>query len=109
MQDQNSTEDLKIAMEEQRVLEDVKWILNTKQGRSFMKYLFECFEVGTLPERGLPIDFLREQLGFLKAGNSVYKFVAIANPEIASSILATIERERHVQTIHAAQAERSRG
>lgn len=109
MIDQETTnEEAKARLNEQHVLEDVKKILISKEGRNFMKYLFESFEVGMLPQPGLPSDFLREQLGFLKAGNSIFKFAVTASPEIAASILATIERERHVQAINAAQTERSR-
>lgn len=82
------------------VLNDIQNVLATKHGRNFMKYLFENFEVGTLPEVGYPEHMLKDRLGFLRAGSEIFRIVAVANPEVACTILAQIEKEKYEQTSH---------
>lgn len=90
-------EEKKERAEYAEALQNLRAVLATNTGRNFIKYLFTVFDVGELPEIGIPDDFLRDRLGFLRAGNSVYKLVAAANPEIAGMILGTIEKEKYVQ------------
>lgn len=88
MKDRKYHHDVKIAIQE---------ILATKSGRFFVKYLLESFDVGNLPEYGLTGEHLMDRLGFLRAGNSVFKIAAEASPEITGQLIAQIEKERYEQ------------
>jgi hypothetical protein len=70
-------------------------IIKTDEGRKLFKYFFKNFEVGCLPERGFNNDDLQEYLGFLRAGNSIYKLVCEADSEESARIMAKLERERY--------------
>jgi hypothetical protein len=70
-------------------------VVKTKEGEKLFRYLFKNFEVANLPDRGLEDKDLYEYLGFLRAGNSIYKLVCEADAEIAGSILSKLERERY--------------
>ncbi|MFM6930145.1 MAG: hypothetical protein ACKOX6_16865 [Bdellovibrio sp.] len=94
---------LREAREHQEILQSIKIVLATPPGRAFVKYLLSCFEVGVLPEAGLPNDFLRDRLGFLRAGNSVFKIISEANHEVAAQLLAQLEKERHDQIYNSSQ------
>lgn len=100
LQDQMA-EDLKERVRHRDTILDIQAILATKNGKNFIKYLFESFEVGSLPPRGLTGEVLMDMLGFLRAGNSVFKIVAEANPEVAALLLAQIEKEKHAQNEYA--------
>lgn len=95
-QDLNA-EDIKIAIEHRDVLMDIRAILATTSGRNFFKYLFKNFEVTNLPELGLEGIFLHDKMGFLRAGNSIFKLVCEANAEMAASILAQNEKDRYAE------------
>lgn len=75
----------------------------TTSGREFFKYLFNNFEVGELPDIGLPNDFLRDRMGFLRAGVSIFKLVAEANAEMAGTMLAEVEKKRYAALYKDAQ------
>jgi len=70
-------------------------VVKTKEGEKLFRYLFKNFEVSNLPDRGLDEKDLHEYLGFLRAGNSIYKLVCEADADIAGSILSKLERERY--------------
>jgi len=80
------------------VLAEIQTVLKTSAGRNFVRYLFKSFMVGDLPDQGLPEMFLRENLGTFRAGQAIFKIVAAANPEVASAILAQMEKEKYVQS-----------
>lgn len=82
-------------LEHQDVLLAMRAVLNTNEGVKLFKYLFKHFEVASVPERGLSNDDLQEYLGFLRAGNSIFKLTSEACSEISSKILAELERKRH--------------
>jgi hypothetical protein len=48
-----------------------------------------------LPDKSMEGNILHEYLGFLRAGNSIYKLACEASSETAAHILAKIERERY--------------
>ena len=48
-------------------------------------------------------NFLHDKLGFLRAGNSIYKLVAEANAEMAATILAENEKERYAKLYEESQ------
>lgn len=87
-------EEIKEALEHREVLNNLKELLNTSMGRSFVKYLYKALDVGEMPELGLKGDFLMERLGFLRCGNSIFKLVSEADPKISAELLAELEKER---------------
>lgn len=87
----------KEALKHREAILAIQDILGTKSGKAFVKYLLESFDVGELPVVGLSGDFLMDRLGFLRAGNSVFKIIAEANPDIAGQLIAQIEKERYAQ------------
>lgn len=90
-------EDYKEAIEHRDALLDVRAILATTSGKNFFKYLFKNFEVNELPPLGLEGSLLMDKLGFLRAGNSIFKLIAEADANMAASILAQIEKDRYAQ------------
>lgn len=93
-QDQLNQEMKERAMH-QAVLSDIQTLLATKSGKNFVKYLFQSFDVGEVPVFGATGDYLQSYLGMLRAGNSIFKIVSEANPDVAGALLAQIEKERH--------------
>jgi hypothetical protein len=83
------------AIEHRDAIMDIRAILATRSGKRFFHYLFKNLDVGALPEKGLHIDLLNERLGFLKAGQSIFKLTCEADVEVASQILAKVEKERY--------------
>jgi hypothetical protein len=90
-------EEIKEAIEHRDVLLAIRAVLATVSGRVLFKYLFKHFGVTELPQIGLDERILSENLGFLRAGNSIFKLVAEANAEVAGELLATIEKDRYAQ------------
>lgn len=82
-------------MEHRDVLLALGSILKTRQGKEIFKYLFKNFDVGEMPEIGLSPEVLHDRLGFLRAGNSIYKLICEADFEIAGNITAEIERKKY--------------
>lgn len=96
-------EELKEAVEHQEVLDSIKGILKTGDGRKFLKYLFKSFDLLVLPELGLEGNFLMERLGHLRAGNSIFKIAAEADAETTAAILAQLEKDRQDEIYQASQ------
>jgi len=96
-------EQVREAIEHRDVLLAVRSVLDTKSGKALFKYLFSHFEVGNVPPEGLEGNVLFEFLGFLRAGNSIYKLTCEADAETAASILAQIEKERYAKLYEQAQ------
>lgn len=90
-------QDLKERLEHRDVLLAIQALLVTKPGKDFIKYLFKNFDVAVPPEFGLSGELLHDRIGFLRAGNSIFKIVAESSPEMAGSILAQIEKEKYDQ------------
>ncbi len=82
-------------IEHRDVLLAIGSLLKTPEGLNLFKYLFKNFEVANLPDKSLEGIELHEALGFLRAGNSIYKLACESASEIAGSIIAKIERERY--------------
>lgn len=97
-------EELKEALEHRDVILAVRAILATASGMNYFKYLFKYFDVAQMPQRGLEGNELHDTLGFMRAGNSIFKLVAEANADSASSLLAMIEKERYAELVKDAQA-----
>ena len=81
----------------QAALQDIRAVLATKSGFNFVKYLLKSFDITLVPDIGAPEMFLRDQLGMLRVGNSIFAIIAQASPEIAGAIIGQIEKEKHVQ------------
>lgn len=75
-------------------------IIKTPEGEKLFRYLFKSFEVGNLPDRSIVGDDLHEYLGFLRAGNSIYKLTCEGDHRIAAAILSKLERERYEHIYH---------
>jgi hypothetical protein len=103
-----SQEEISERIEHRDALLDARAVLATVTGRNFLKYLFKSLEVNELPQFGLEGNFLHDKLGFLRAGNAVFKLVAEADAEIAAGILAQIEKDRYVKLYAEAQIGQSR-
>lgn len=85
------------ALEHRDVLLAIAVILKTNEGLQLFNYLFKNFEVMCVPDRGIVDNELHEYLGFLRAGNSIYKLACEADATTAASILAKLERKRYEQ------------
>ena len=83
------------SIEHQDALLAIASVIKTSQGEKLFRYMFKNFEVANLPDRNLKGDDLHEYLGFLRAGNSIYKLVCEADSDVAGSILSKLERERY--------------
>jgi hypothetical protein len=92
------TEDQKEALEHDQVLKDLREVISTDQGKSFIAYLFKSFGVGTLPEQGITGDLLMDHIGYLRAGEAIFQLVSEANAQVAGTILAT-NKEREYAAI----------
>jgi hypothetical protein len=90
-------EDQKEMVEHRDALLDIRAILKTASGKNFVKYLFKTLGAAELPEIGLPPEMLMDKLGFMRAGNSVFKLVAEADADEAGKLLAITEKERHAK------------
>lgn len=88
-------EERREALDHRDVLLAISAILKQPNGVKLVKYLFKNLEVAELPDRSLEDKVLHESLGFLRAGNSIFKLVCEADPHQAASILSQIEREKY--------------
>lgn len=91
-------------LEHRDVLLAIGSIIKTKEGIKIFEYLFDTFDVAQLPE-GQQGKLLHEYLGFLKAGNAIYKLACEADPESAAIILSKLERKRYEQLYERHQLE----
>jgi hypothetical protein len=87
-------------LEHRDVLLAIRSIFKQKEGLKFFKYLLKNLDVGMLPERGMTGENLSEYLGFLRAGNSIYKLACETDSETTASLMAQIEKEKHEDAIH---------
>jgi hypothetical protein len=83
------------ALEHRDVLLAIGALIKTNEGQTLFQYLFKNFEVGNVPDRDLKGEELHEQLGFWRAGNSIYKLACEADSETTASIIAKTERKRY--------------
>jgi hypothetical protein len=94
----NETEDkeeLREAIEHRDALMDIRAILSTASGKRFFKYLIKNLEVGELPPLGIEGTLLSDKLGFLRAGNAVFKLTCEADFTVAATLLAEVEKEKY--------------
>lgn len=94
---EKTSEEIKEAIEHRDVLLDIRAVLATNEGKRLFKYLFKSFEVGELPPLGMDGPILMDKLGFLRAGNSIFKLAAEGEAGVAGALLAQIEKERYVE------------
>lgn len=88
-------EQIKELLEHREVLRNIKVVLTTAEGRSFLKYLLKNFDFGEQPVLGLEGVQLADRIGFLRAGNSVFKLACEADYEITGKIVGEIEKEKY--------------
>jgi len=82
-------------LEHRDVLLAIASILTTDDGQKLFKYLFKNLNVGELPPLEMSGKELYDYLGFLRAGNSIYKLACEADSEIAASLVSKLEREKY--------------
>lgn len=82
-------------LEHRDVLLAMGALLKTNPGIQLFKYLFKTLDVIELPYQGLEGIELHDRLGFLRAGNQIYKLVCEADPEVSANILSQLERDRY--------------
>lgn len=88
------------ALEHRDVLLAIGVLLKQKEGLTLFSYLFKNLDVAELPDRTLTGEDLQEYLGFLRAGNSIYKLACEADADIAASLLSQLERKRYEHKYH---------
>lgn len=82
------------ALRHREVVDAIQKLLAISEGRILIKYLLDSFGVNELPELGLEGNFLHDRLGFLRAGQSLFKIISEADHIEAGRLVAEIERER---------------
>lgn len=92
-----SEEERKEAIEHRDMLLDLRAVLATVSGKKVFKYLYKHLGVSELPEFGMTGDLLMDRLGYLRAGNAVFKLVSEADAELSGEILAKVEKEKYAQ------------
>lgn len=92
-----SDEDLKLLHEENDAVLAMQELLQTREGQIVFKYLLKSFDIVEAAPIGVTGELLFDRLGFLRAGNSIFKLMSKANPVIAGTLLAEIEKERHIE------------
>lgn len=97
MTQQLTQEEISERIEHRDALLNIRAILATPAGRGFFKYLFTALEVNELPPLGFDSALLMDKLGFLRAGNSIFKLVAEADAQTAADLLAQNEKERYAR------------
>jgi len=90
-------EEIKEAIEHRDVLIAIKEIGKSVHGKIFIGYLFRQLEVTEVSPLGLTGDILMDKLGFLRAGNAIFKLVAEADPKLAGDLIAENERNRNAK------------
>lgn len=96
---QQTSEQLQILKEQaeyNHALTCIQSVIRTQVGRDFITYLLKSLDVNEYPTVGMTGDLLMDRMGFLRAGNSIFKLIAKATPDIAGQIIAQIEKERNV-------------
>lgn len=81
--------------EHQKMLTNLKLILDTSHGREFVKYLFKHFMVGQMPPLGLQGELKTDMIGYLRAGTSIFEIASQADVETTGTILAQAQRENY--------------
>lgn len=99
---------LKLAHEHQKTVEDIQTILASHAGRRFVKYLFKHLGVAVIPPQGLTGELLADQLGVLRAAQTVFKITAQADALAAGQILAELEKERYEELLAETRTENGR-
>lgn len=84
-------------VEHQNALLNVRAILKTAPGQNFFKYLFTYFNVTDFPDVGVEGPFLHDLLGKMRAGRSIWQLCAEADPMVAATLLAQIEKEKYAR------------
>jgi len=95
LQEYEIEQERKERLEHRDVLLSIASLIKTDEGQKLFKYLFKNLEVSQVPPQGLEGNQLHEYLGFLRAGNTIYKLACEAASETSASILAKLERERY--------------
>lgn len=102
-------QELQEALEHQNTLSNIRTVLNVGAGREFIKYLFNSFNVGHLPPVGMRGEDLIEFMSFLRAGNTIYRILLEAAPEITGQLITELEKGKQDVQNESNQNESSNG
>lgn len=78
----------------EQMLEDLSLVLSTPHGQNLFKYILKELEFGELPAPSIPSNLRDEYIGFLRAGQLIFEYVAQADNARAGMILAQIQKEK---------------
>lgn len=92
-------QDLKDQAKYQSVLNSLQVLLSYPHEKNFIKYLFENFQVGKVPQMGLYGDQLVEQTSFYRCGASIYEICLAAQPELTGSLIAEMKRDEEKNNV----------
>ncbi len=81
-------------LEHQNTLTSINIMMSNPHGKRVIKYLLKSFDYGGFPPTGLRGEDLLEYTAFLRAGNSVYKMILEASPELTGDLITEMEKER---------------
>jgi uracil phosphoribosyltransferase len=101
-------QELQEALDHENILKSIRVVLNRPEGRQFIKYLFKTFNALDFPPVGMNDRDLLEFMSFLRAGNSIFKIVLEASPELTGGIISEIEKERQDEKAHFANESNGR-
>ena len=90
-----TSEEITAAAERRAVVEHCRNMLMTIHGQKFVTYLIRDFDVGALPEMGLPIETIHERLGEIRTANEIFNLFAEAEPELVGTLLARVRKAQN--------------
>lgn len=83
-------------IEEQREIslkEAITKVMGSHEGRTFVKYLLDSFNVFNAAPIGLYGDQLIDYNSYLRAGNTILKLILKNNPELTGTLITEMEME----------------
>ncbi len=81
-------------LEYENVIKSIQVIMSRPEGKKFLKYLLNSLDFGAFPPVGLYGEQLIEHTAFLRAGNTIYKMILEASPELTGQLITEIEKDR---------------
>jgi hypothetical protein len=72
----------------------IQTVMARPDGKKLIKYLLKSLDFGGFPPTGLQGNDLIEYVAFLRAGNSIYKMILEAAPELTGQLITDMEKER---------------
>lgn len=86
-----------------KVLTDIRRLMTVPEGRSFFRYLIEASGVAETPVIFPDEKMTYKYMGFLEFGNSVFKLLAQADPEVSAVLFTQIIKEKNEELFNDAK------